>query len=623
MFVIIPINGLGTRFSQDNYTLPKPLINVLGKRMLFWVIDSLKLSVSDTLLIPYSDQLDYFNFRDIVTDQYPNLNIRFIPIDRPTKGAAETLLLAIEDFGEVDNEPTLVVDCDTFYEDDIVGAFKQYPGNVIHYFVDTTKDPIYSYLNMKDDYLGLGRAVLDIAEKNKISDYASTGAYGFESIEALEKYCRKLMDHNELMTNGEYYVSAVYKLMIQDGQKVFGVEVDKFHCVGTPLQLKVFCETYQQKPKRFCFDLDSTLVSKPRVEGDYSTVEPIEKNINILRYLRSMGHTIIVYTARRMRTHTGNVGAIVADVGKLTIETLEKFDIPYDELYFGKPWADFYIDDLAVDCNHDIEKAIGYYNTITKPRDFNLLDIDGKVVTKTGKVEGEIFFYNAIKQFPELEHLFPKLIESSEDMLKIERIDGVTFSYLLQNNSLTVPMFKKLLASLKQIHETKHSFKDAFVDKPLLWQFQDRLKSFDYSKYGDVSCVLDFIEEYTTNRTIKPSIVHGDPVFSNVLYDKNENIKLIDMRGKLSNTRSLLGDPLYDLAKVYQSLMGYDFILNDRRIVKNNELIDVFQNHVYQRGFSMVDVRKMTGCLYISLIPLHNNEKCFKYYEMGKQLLEF
>ncbi len=43
----------------------------------------------------------------------------------------------------------------------------------------------------------------------------------------------------------------------------------------------------------------------------------------------------------------GNIGKVMADIGKVTLDTLEKFDIPYDELYFGKPYAHYYIDDFS------------------------------------------------------------------------------------------------------------------------------------------------------------------------------------------------------------------------------------------------------------------------------------
>lgn len=99
--------------------------------------------------------------------------------------------------------------------------------------------------------------------------------------------------------------------------------------------------------KRFCFDLDLTLVTSSTT-NDYSTVEPIPEMINLLRNLKKHGHHIIIYTARRMRTHQGNIGLVIADVGLITLETLKRLDIPYDEIYFGKPQADFYIDDKAI-----------------------------------------------------------------------------------------------------------------------------------------------------------------------------------------------------------------------------------------------------------------------------------
>ena len=129
--------------------------------------------------------------------------------------------------------------------------------------------------------------------------------------------------------------------MIRNGETIVAQEVSNFHCVGTPIQLKSYCNRYIEtaEPIRICFDLDNTLVTYPDVPGDYSTVRPISRNIEFLKLLNRLGHHIIIYTARRMRTHKGNVGAILADIGEVTISTLNKFEIPYDELFFGKPYA--------------------------------------------------------------------------------------------------------------------------------------------------------------------------------------------------------------------------------------------------------------------------------------------
>lgn len=49
-------------------------------------------------------------------------------------------------------------------------------------------------------------------------------------------------------------------------------------------------------PKRYCFDLDNTLVTYPMKTGDYTSCEPIQRNIDFLKYLKRLGNTIIVYT---------------------------------------------------------------------------------------------------------------------------------------------------------------------------------------------------------------------------------------------------------------------------------------------------------------------------------------
>lgn len=86
---------------------------------------------------------------------------------------------------------------------------------------------------------------------------------------------------------------------------------------------------------RFCFDLDNTLVTLPKVPGDYTTVEPILRNIELVRQLHAAGHHIIIQTSRGMRDHSGNLGRVMRDVGGATFNSLHDFGIPYDELLFG------------------------------------------------------------------------------------------------------------------------------------------------------------------------------------------------------------------------------------------------------------------------------------------------
>jgi capsule biosynthesis phosphatase len=101
--------------------------------------------------------------------------------------------------------------------------------------------------------------------------------------------------------------------------------------------------------KRLIFDLDGTLTINSSL--DYKNSTPNERVIFKLKEYKKKGYEIIISTSRNMRTHKGNLGKINATTLPLVIEWLEKYDIPYDEIYMGKPWCGtegFYVDDKAI-----------------------------------------------------------------------------------------------------------------------------------------------------------------------------------------------------------------------------------------------------------------------------------
>ena len=56
-----------------------------------------------------------------------------------------------------------------------------------------------------------------------------------------------------------------------------------------------------------------------------------------------------------------------AELGPITFKTLADFGIPYDEIYFGKPDADVYIDDKsATSVWGNLRKQIGWYDGMVR-----------------------------------------------------------------------------------------------------------------------------------------------------------------------------------------------------------------------------------------------------------------
>ena len=92
------------------------------------------------------------------------------------------------------------------------------------------------------------------------------------------------------------------------------------------------------------------------------------------------------------------------------------------------------------------------------------------------------------------------------------------------------------------------------------------------------------------------------------------------MRGKLGDKLTIYGDWLYDWAKLYQSLIGYDEILHDKKIniIYKNKILIYFKEKFIDK-FSINDFNNLkiiTKSLLFSLIPLHDNVKCVEYFSL-------
>jgi len=615
MNVIIPIGGVGQRFKDEGYLYPKPLINVLGKSMIYRVIESLNLSQDDTLYITYNNQLKEYNFEDLINFWFPEKNIKFVSLNHLTRGASETILNCLNEIPNKKlDEEFLILDCDTFYEEDIISHYKTSPNkNLIFYFQDTSPNPLFSYIELENNQ------VVSIKEKEKISNNANTGAYGFSSGNLLKKYITEILHLNQ-----ELYTSYVYDKMLSQGEVIYGFNINKFSCVGTPLQLQVYCNQnkHNSNPLRICFDFDNTLVSYPTIKGDYSTVKPITKNIKFLRLLKDLGHSIIIYTARRMRTHGGNVGKVVADISQVTLDTLNKFNIPYDEIYFGKPYANFYIDDLAVNPYISLSQSLGIFETHTAPRDFNKVEYKGDKVIKTTSNLGEVFWYQNIPK--SITQYFPKVYSIKENIITMENVKGVSFSYSYINKTLKLSDLDNLMSTLSQIHKsTTSSKKDLYSNYiPKLSQRYTTYQSFYSSVPGSKLLYKTINKKLSSYKNAIPGVIHGDPVFTNILQTK-QGIKFIDMRGKLGDELSILGDVYYDYAKVYQSLIGYDFILNDLEIdnVYTSNFVTHFES--YFTPEEITHIKTLTSSLLFTLLPLHNltNNDIVKYFNLIENLI--
>lgn len=80
MNIIIPLGGIGERFKKSKYSEFKPLIKILDKEMIFYVLDNLNLHEEDNIFIIYNNLLDKHNFCQTIKN-YIKKNIYLVKLE--------------------------------------------------------------------------------------------------------------------------------------------------------------------------------------------------------------------------------------------------------------------------------------------------------------------------------------------------------------------------------------------------------------------------------------------------------------------------------------------------------------------------------------------------------------
>lgn len=607
MIIIIPLGGLGQRFKDFGYTDPKPLIKVNGNEIIKKVINSLKLKhTKDKLYIVYNSELEKFNIRSILSKYkylYP-IKCNFI-----TAGPVETVKELVKSLSQKNQDENLAfIDGDTFYNFDILSKIRNFKKDTIIYSKTNLTEPIYSYLNIKNNY------VTEIKEKIKISENFSVGCYYFRSIFSYLKYSDQALKKNKSAN-----FSHVYSKILNDGIKVKGFKINQsdFDCLGTPKQLQNFAKKAKQDKKKFCFELENTLVKDFNKNSNIKNVKPIEENIKFLNFLIKKKHEVIIYTS----TPKNNI----YEYKKKIKEILKKLKISYNKILFTKPDADFFIGNSSVNSLENLPFKLGFYDIQdNSTRYFNNIIVGENFTVKQSdelKLNHEIKY---LKKLPKaLKKYFPRLISNGINWYKMETIKGVPLSYLYLNNIFETRHLDMIFKNINQIHNFKklnNNPKSLYLNYKN--KFEARLKKIDKNLIqlnNDLILILiNFLKDYENSKLGKMTIIHGDPVFSNILLSNGKDLIFIDPRGEQDGKFSIFGDFFYDYAKILQGLYGYDQILSKAKPIINRDLITYFESK-----FSKIDnyrIKMICASLYVSLIPLHDNRFAGLFFEAASNI---
>ena len=243
MQLVIPMSGVGQRFKDKGYKLPKPFIEISGKPILQHVVEMFP-GIEEVLFIVNREHFEdnELKIESKLTKVCPDANIAII--DPHNLGSAWAILQASKDINL--NSPVVVNYCDfactwdfSAFRDElesgIDGLIATYSGFHPHMLRNTQ----YAYLKMNDS-----GNLIEIQEKlsftsNPMLEPASSGTYGFGSGQILLDAIAKQISSGDSYNN-EYYSSLTYKSMIASGQVVKRFEIGKFFQWGTPEDFEDF-----------------------------------------------------------------------------------------------------------------------------------------------------------------------------------------------------------------------------------------------------------------------------------------------------------------------------------------------------------------------------------------------
>ena len=243
--IVIPMSGLGQRFVNAGYDTPKPLIEVDDKPIIEHVLN----------LFPNEDHIKFIcnnmhlketNMKQILNTISPTGEIYEVPVEG-RQGPVHAVSLIFDSIN--DEQEVIVSYCDYGTSWDYNGFLKDNrdrnaDGSIACY------RGFHPHMLGTDNYAFLketeegSRWMAAIQEKqpftdNRMNEYASNGTYYFKSGAIMKKYFQKLMDL-ELKIKGEYYVSMVYNLLVQDGLNINIFEIEHMLQWGTPYDLEIY-----------------------------------------------------------------------------------------------------------------------------------------------------------------------------------------------------------------------------------------------------------------------------------------------------------------------------------------------------------------------------------------------
>jgi NDP-sugar pyrophosphorylase family protein len=249
MISLIPMAGAGSRFAQEGYLTPKPLLPILGKPMVISAADALPPG-SKQIFIVRDFQIEDYQVDEHLRKYYPDAKV--VVLNHLTEGQAITCLHAKElinndeelAIGASDNG--MIYSLEAFEKakidaDAIVFSFRNNPAV-------NEKPAAYGWIKTRADGYIEKMSVKVPISTTPMNDHAVVGAFWFRKGSMFVEAAERMVKLNRRINN-EFYVDECINDLIELGYKVKVFEIDHYVCWGTPDDYKTFnyWESYYKK----------------------------------------------------------------------------------------------------------------------------------------------------------------------------------------------------------------------------------------------------------------------------------------------------------------------------------------------------------------------------------------
>lgn len=331
-------------------------------------------------------------------------------------------------------------------------------------------------------------------------------------------------------------------------------------------------------------DFDDTICFHLDKERTIEDAIPIPKTVDKMRNLNEHGCRIVIYTARGQKSCDGDILLIEAKYRARIEKWLAANKVPYDELVFGKPLGDLYIDDkgMSLEAFNNMEFEALKGNSGSK-----IFRLDRHVIKTCPDAYAQAEWY---KRASEIGVEVPKVYSVVLDTIDMTAING-------QNASDGVSG-----EEIYQIAEIVYKFSKirgpAFDVEALIARALNHLAD-DAGMFNEL---FSYMRSHKADYQERSTFCHGDMSLSNIIITDEGNVALID-----PIVRPEYSSYLMDLAKLKFSLHGGENFLHPGREVDDREASEALDRYIGQKETRLVDA--LTAVYWIRLLNYNRDRR--------------